>query len=74
MRRLAADPRHDTIVALDESEDIGERLFPEWDMELVSATDIREVLLDAIGSDSEGSKAAGLQRILGMLDDAPLKV
>ena len=72
VQRLAADSRHNTIIALDESEEVRERLFPEWDMELVSAIDIREVLVDAIADASEGSKAAALQRLLGMLDSGEL--
>ena len=48
--RLNADPRHDTIIPLDESEEVRDRLFPDWDMELVSPTDIREVLADALDS------------------------
>ena len=74
VQRLAADPRHDTIIALDESEEVRERLFPDWDMELVSATDIREVLADAIEQAREGSNAAALQRLLGMLDSGEFQV
>ena len=73
-QRLAADPRHDTIIVLDESEEVRERLFPKWDMELVSATDIREVLVDAIEEADEGNNAAALQRLLGMLDKGELRV
>jgi len=73
-RRLAADTRHDTIIALDESEELRERLFPEWDMELVSATAIREVLVDAIDDAGESSNAAALQRLLAMLDRTEMQV
>jgi len=48
MHRLSKDVRHDTIIALSESEEVRERLFPDWDMELVSGGDIREVLSDAL--------------------------
>ena len=74
VQRLTADARHDTIIALEESEEVRERLFPEWDMELVGATDIREVLVDAIEGAGEGSKVAALQRLLGMLDSGELRV
>ena len=73
-QRLAADPRHDTIIVLDESEEVRERLFPDWDMELVSAADIRGVLADAVENASDGSTAAALHRLLGMLDSGELKV
>jgi hypothetical protein len=65
--RLAADHRHDTIVALDESEEVRERLFPEWDMELVGADDIREVLADAIDHAGDGTRAEALRRLLALL-------
>jgi hypothetical protein len=72
--RLASDPRHDTIIVLDQSEEVRERLFPEWDMELVGATDIREVLVDAIDNAGEDTNAAALQRLLAMLDSGELQV
>jgi hypothetical protein len=74
VQRLSVDPRHDTVIALDQSEEVRERLFPEWDMELVSATDIREVLVDAIDNASEGSNTPGLQRLLAMVDSGDLQV
>jgi hypothetical protein len=39
---LRKDPRHDAIVLLSEDEEIRERLFPNWDMELVDAPQIRQ--------------------------------
>jgi len=74
VRRLAADDRHDTIIMLDESEEVRERLFPDWDMELVGATDIREVLADALDNAAERSQADALRRLLAMLDSGELKV
>jgi len=37
MSRLRTDRRHDSIVLLSEVEEVRERLFPDWDMELVTA-------------------------------------
>ncbi len=48
MNSINADPRHNTVVVLSESEEVRERLFGDWDMELVSAQDIRSVLADAL--------------------------
>ena len=70
--RLNTDPRHDTITALDESEEVRDRLFPDWDMELVSPTDIREVLVDALASAKDPANADALRRLLGMLDSGEL--
>ncbi len=64
MDSIKADTRHDTIVVLSESEDVGERLFEHWDMELVSAEDIREVLLDAIASSNDKNNIAALRKLL----------
>ena len=72
MVRLAADPRHDTIVALDESEEVRERLFPDWDMELVGASDVRDVLADAIDNAGDAERAAALRHLLGMLEGGGL--
>jgi hypothetical protein len=72
MRLLRDDPRHENVVELSEEEDIGERLFPSWDMELVTSEHIREVLDDALGSAREAKKKQALQRLLAHLDSAPL--
>jgi hypothetical protein len=66
VERLRADPRHDTIVALDESEEVRDRVFPDWDMELVSADDIREVLADAYENATNATTAAALERLIEM--------
>ena len=50
MDRIRADPRHHQVVTLSESEEVRERLFPDWDMEIVTSGDIRDVLLDAMAS------------------------
>ena len=50
MDRIRADPRHHQVVTLSESEEVRERLFPDWDMELVTSAEIRDVLLDAMAT------------------------
>jgi len=70
MDSIAADPRHNTIVVLSESEDVGERLFEDWDMELVSADDIREVLLDAISNSTDRKNVAALRKLLTEMDSS----
>ena len=71
MATLKADPRHDQVVSLSESEEVRERLFPEWDMELVTPDNIREVLLDALGSAANESSAVSLRQLLTQIDDGP---
>jgi hypothetical protein len=63
MLDIVADPRHDTIVVLIEEEEVRERLFSGWDMELVPPADIRSVLLDAIAT-SENPKCVDALRLL----------
>ncbi len=72
MALLYRDRRHENIVELSAEEDIGERLFPTWDMELVTSDHIREVLLDAHGSASDTKKKKALARLLGHLDSQAL--
>ena len=68
MAVLHADPRHHNVVQLSESEEVRERLFPDWDMELVSGEHIREVLLDARDSATDTAQAQALDRMLAGLD------
>jgi hypothetical protein len=73
MRVIEADPRHSDLVTLSQSEEERERVFGDWDMELVAPADIREVLLDALGTVSEPKSAEALQVMLQQLDQGPLR-
>jgi hypothetical protein len=74
IQRLHEDSRHDTIIPLDQSEEVRERMFPDWAMELVSSTDIREVLADALSNADDASNVEALQRLLDMSDSGQLGV
>lgn len=69
---LRSDPRHCDVVSLDWSEERRERLYPNWEMERVTADDIREVLKDALDSSEDENNVSALRRILEHLDLAPL--
>ncbi len=72
MDALIRDSRHDTVVRLSETEEVRERLFPEWDMELVSAGDIRDVLLDALNTTEDPKSISAIRLLLGQLDSGDL--
>lgn len=72
MARLQADSRHADIVTLGSSEEVRERLFPDWDMELVSGGHIRDVLQDALDSAQDASSAATLRSLLQQLESGTL--
>ncbi len=72
MERLRGDPRHDTVVELSQGEEVRERLFPQWDMELVTSDQIREVLADALGSASDDRNIRALRHLLNCLKTGPL--
>ena len=72
MALLRADPRHENVIELSETEEVRERLFPDWDMELVSGDHIREVLQDAQGSASDPKNAQALGHLLAELDSGQL--
>ena len=72
MQRLRVDPRHDAIIELNEVEEVRERLFPQWDMELVTSEHIREVLEDALESASDARNARALRSLLDRLEEGPL--
>jgi hypothetical protein len=61
---LHRDPRHHDVVSLDWSEERRERLYPNWEMERVTAADIRAVLDDALDSAEDKNDAAALRRLL----------
>ena len=65
---LRADPRHENIVLLSEVEEVRERLFPDWDMELVAPDSIRDVLVDAQATASDERVAQALERLLAQVD------
>jgi hypothetical protein len=72
MARLQADNRHQDIVTLDSSEEERERLFPAWDMELVSGEHIRDVLQDALDNARDAASAATLRGLLQRLETGEL--
>ena len=68
MRVIAADSRHHTVVLLSEGEEVRQRLFSGWDMELVSPQDIRTVLVDAISASSDLATTGALQHLVREMD------
>ncbi len=73
MSKLKTDPRHESMVSLSESEEVRERLFPDWDMERVTPDDIRDVLEDALGHAEDPKNAAMLRLLLEQLDSGQLR-
>ncbi len=69
---LHGDSRHHDIVTLDRGVERRERLYPNWEMELVGADDIRAVLQDALESAEDENNVAALRRILEHLDSGPV--
>ncbi len=69
---LHSDPRHYDIVSLDRSVEKRERLYPNWQMELVGADDIRVVLQEALEDAKDENSIAALSRILAHLSSGPL--
>ena len=57
---------------LTESEEVRERLFPNWDIELVTTTDIRDVLQDALDTAADEKNANLLKLLLTQLDSGQL--
>jgi hypothetical protein len=69
---IKGDPRHESVVELSETEEVRERLFPDWAMELVTPDDIREVLLDAQESAGDAQSVEALGAMLAQLDSGLL--
>lgn len=72
MALIEKDTRHQSIIVLSSGEEVRERLFPDWAMELVSADNVREVLLDARESANDQSNRAALDHLLAELDTGQL--
>jgi hypothetical protein len=68
MKRIETDRRHETIVVLNTGEEMRERVFPNWDMELVGVEDIQEVLLDALETVEDNKSIEALQLLLDKLE------
>ena len=72
MERIHRDTRHNTVVELSVNEEVRERVFPTWDMELVQPDDIREVLQDALRDAQAAVNAKALRQLLQRIDQADL--
>ena len=69
VNRIEADSRHKQMTILSSDEEIRERIFPTWDMELVGAEDIRDVLEDALHTAQEAKNVDALKGLIKSLDD-----
>jgi hypothetical protein len=69
---ISADPRHSNVVLLTKEDEFRERLFPNWDMELVAAEDISAVLEDAMHDASDPKQKNTLANMLQELNKSSL--
>jgi len=73
MKIIHADPRHSNVVLLREENEIRDRLFPDWGMELVEAADIRDVLNDAKQEATDAKQKKVLAEMLNELNTGSLQ-
>jgi hypothetical protein len=71
-KTISTDPRHRNVVLLTQENEFRERIFPNWDMELVKAQDIGTVLEDAMHEASDQKKKSVLFNMLQELHKSPL--
>jgi hypothetical protein len=69
---ISADARHSDVVLLTKEDEFRERLFPNWDMELVAAEDISAVLEDAMHEASDPKQKNTLSNMLLELNKSAL--
>lgn len=69
---ISSDPRHSHVVLLTQEDEFRERLFPNWDMELVEAVDISAVLEDAMHETTDPKKKNTLSNMLQELNTSAL--
>ena len=70
MNIIGEDPRHLNVVVLSEEDEIRDRLFPDWDMELVEAAEIGDVLKNALKEASDEKQKQMLSMFLTKLQMA----
>jgi hypothetical protein len=73
MKIITSDPRHSNVVLLREENEMHDRLFPDWSMELVEAADIRDVLMDAQQEASDAKHKKVLNDMLAELNTGSLQ-
>ena len=61
---IESDRRHEMMVTLSTDEEVRERIFPSWDMELVDAENIQEVLQDALETAQDQKSVEALNLML----------
>ena len=64
VKLIETDRRHELMTVLSTDEEIRDRIFPAWDMELVDADHIQEVLQDALETARDDRSIAALQLLL----------
>ena len=64
VKLIETDRRHELMTVLSTDEEIRERIFPSWDMELVDPDHIQEVLRDALETARDDRSVAALQLLL----------
>ena len=69
---ISADSRHTDVVLLTKEDEFRERLFPNWDMELVAAADISVVLQDAMHTISDPNHKKALINMVQELNKSEL--
>ena len=71
-KMISADARHSDVVLLTQEDEFRERLFPNWDMQLVEAEDISAVLEDAMHEATDPRQKDTLSNMLRELNKSAL--
>ena len=72
MATIDSDQRHNNVVHLSVTYEARERMFPDWDMELVTGEDIRDVLDDALNNAKDEKSSSALRQLKTQLDTGQL--
>ena len=72
MATIDTDKRHNNVVHLSVTDEVRERMFPDWDMELVTGEDIRDVLEDALSNATDKKSGEVLKQLLAQLESGQL--
>ena len=72
MATIDTDKRHNNVVHLSVTDEVRERMFPDWDMELVTSEDIRDVLEDALSNVTDKKSGDVLKQLLAQLESGQL--
>ena len=72
MTLIKKDPRHECVLQLHSFSGLDTRMYPGWSMELIDASDIQTVLIQAAKNAGNAKHAQAITMLLQLFETGPL--